>query len=405
MIKLSLKFDMSLGKLVLVFVGSTACYGLAHYFSNSISSTHPQNVNDVLENHSIEVLPKVSQKMSSSEKRYADNETRAFKKSDFLQLQHENPSKATADVLKVDPDIINVNSKMQFNNNNILETNTCNIIEDEKIDIAEVSEIGNSYGSYGKVELTLSNGSFDEKSVGSNNSNRKEAVKKNRDSQKKDYLSSDVSENDKKFSVNLKKHYKLFDALRQFLSFKSYFLRNFLDKTDTQTLESKTSKKTITQSIQFLKGYYENKYSKIKPYDESEVYEKFTTALDEIIKELLDNMQKDVNKSKVNTAKLVINKKRKYFKYIQNICACLQSFLETALPLIKNPENIKEQTVEQLQNIIAKRLDKIEIVKKEVLNLIHRSYDGKMSKKFVSLFSNTENIVKLLKDDLMTKKF
>lgn len=408
MIKLSLKFDVSLSNLVLVVVGSTACYGLTQCFFNKIKTTHtPQNDNDVLENHSIEVLPQESQKVSSSEKRYAKNEAR-FKKSDLFRHHHNNASKATADVLEVDTNVINVSSKMLFNNNQILEANTCNYIENRKNETADVSDVGNSDVSHKSVELAPKNGSLDENSVNSINLNGNETFKMKRDSHKKTYFTSDVLGNDKIFSVNLKKHYKFFDALRQFLSLKSSFFWNFLNKTDIQTLELKTSKKTITTSINFLKGYYENNYSKIKPYDESQIYQELTITLDEIIKELLDNIQKDVIKSKFKTAKIVINKKRKYFEHVQNLCEYLQTFFEIVMPLIKNPENIKIQTVEQLQNIIVKWTNKINSVKKDVLNLFHSSKDGKMNKmkkKFVSLFSNTENVVKLLLADLMTKKF
>ena len=66
MIELSLKFDVSLSELILVFVGFTASYGLTQYFASLVSSTHPHNDNDVLDNHYTEVLLQESQKVSSS---------------------------------------------------------------------------------------------------------------------------------------------------------------------------------------------------------------------------------------------------------------------------------------------------------------------------------------------------
>ena len=46
MIKLSLKLDVSISKLVLVFVGSAACYGVSQFVSGLIRSAPQQNFSD-----------------------------------------------------------------------------------------------------------------------------------------------------------------------------------------------------------------------------------------------------------------------------------------------------------------------------------------------------------------------
>ena len=93
MIELSLKFDVSLSELILVFVGFTASYGLTQYFASLVSSTHPHNDNDVLDNHYTEVLLQESQKVSSSKKGILNTKLEHLNKDlnkDLGQHHHNN---------------------------------------------------------------------------------------------------------------------------------------------------------------------------------------------------------------------------------------------------------------------------------------------------------------------------
>ena len=53
MIKLSLKLDVSISKLVLVFVGSAACYGVSRCVSGLVRSASPQSISDNLSKESL----------------------------------------------------------------------------------------------------------------------------------------------------------------------------------------------------------------------------------------------------------------------------------------------------------------------------------------------------------------
>ena len=53
MIKLSLKLDVSISKLVLVFVGSAACYGVSQFVSGLIRSAPQQNFSDSIANENL----------------------------------------------------------------------------------------------------------------------------------------------------------------------------------------------------------------------------------------------------------------------------------------------------------------------------------------------------------------
>ena len=46
MIKLSLKLDISISKLALVFVSSAACYGVSHFVSGLVRPASQQNISD-----------------------------------------------------------------------------------------------------------------------------------------------------------------------------------------------------------------------------------------------------------------------------------------------------------------------------------------------------------------------
>ena len=46
MIKLSLKLDVSIRKLVLVFVGFTACYGVSQFVYDLVRPAPQQNISD-----------------------------------------------------------------------------------------------------------------------------------------------------------------------------------------------------------------------------------------------------------------------------------------------------------------------------------------------------------------------
>ena len=127
--------------------------------------------------------------------------------------------------------------------------------------------------------------------------------------------------------------------------------------------------------------------------------------MNEIIEKLLKDTIESVKVSKLKKSKRSLINKRKIIKSIDKFCSELKSLLDILLPLIKKPAAIKNATIQQIKNVIAKRKDKLADNKNEVINVLHSFDDVILVNKCLLLFDHTENIVKSFQADLLKQTF
>ena len=345
MIKLSLKIDVSLGKLVIACIGSVSIYGISCYISNLNDS--PAQISDKGEEKVHDrYLPEVKDEKSKKE---IYSEIIDTKDEIVKTLSLEKSVSNSNHQKQVSETKIEKTAKDEINASYNLQPDLNDKVSETKIEQISKEEIDASNDSKSKFEDKVSKSKAQiivKKEINASNHLQSDLNEKNGANQIVENFESVGNKNDqqtmKQYAIIMD---SLFYQLTSYLEHNYKFIEAKLDEIDFENINTIAEVGNLRSAVEYFSDKFKNNNNFVADdnFTGPDLFKKFASRFQKVVEALLDDIidatePQSSNKSKNKRRKFFVNKGKmlEYFKnFMQNVLTVFEenlSFIEKILP-------------------------------------------------------------------------